>query len=263
MKLNLARLTGNIAKWSVKHTPEILHALGFAAGASAIVLTATGTVKAVRAYDEQQPATKKETFRVCGKYYIPAVGAAILATTCHCAAAKAYLKRNAMLTSCCTMAYDKISRLEEKNVEILGEKKAAQINGEVAESNLSKVDFRNIVNTGHGETLFYDEFIGQTFRSDWGYICSKINELNAGIANEIAYERGDRDTKRGRYPTIYDYEIELNLRQTNFCHHYMWCDGSLIRATVDYKTADNGEPIGIITHHTMPMVRPEYQVVYR
>jgi len=263
MKVNLAKLTRNISKWGIKHTPEILHAIGFAAGASAVVLTGVGTVKAVRAYDEQQPATKKETVRVCGKYYIPAGGAMLLSFGCHCMAMRAYIKRNAMLSSWGMMAYDKLARLEEKNVEILGERKATQINDEIAKESVTKFDPLTVVSTGHGDTLFYDQFLNVSYRSDWGFQCSVINDFNQGIAYAMAYERGERDKPPGHYPSIFDYEKAMGLPETTFCNHWGWYDGSYIRTTVTYETASNGEPIGIITHHTMPMPRPEYMHVHR
>lgn len=261
MKLNATQLLKNLTKWSTKHTPEILHALGFAAGASAIVLTATGTVKAVREIDEKQPATKKDAAKLVAKYYIPAGIAAAASVTCHTCAAREYIRRNTMLASWGTMMCDKLSRLEDKNVEVLGEKKAQKIQDEMALDQIKKTDITNVIETGHGNTLFLDELTGQLIRSDYHYIMDLVNKLNYGIANAIAAERGDR-SRDGAYPSIWEYERLMGERETSNANHYGWYDGKLIRITCTYDKAENGEPIGYLKHHTMYGVRPEFMYIH-
>lgn len=257
MKLSVSKMLKHLTKWGTKHTPEILHAAGFAAGASALVLTATGTVKAVREIDEKKPATKKDAAKLVAKYYIPAGVAALASVTCHTCAAREYIRRNTMLASWGTMMCDKLNKLEEKNVEVLGEKKAQKIQDEMALDELKRTDVSNVIETGHGNTLFVDQLTGQVIRSDYHYIMDLVNKLNYGIANAIAAERGSR-TSDGRYPSLWEYEKLMGERETDNANHYGWYDGKLIRITCTYDKADNGEPIGYLRHHTLFGVRPDY-----
>lgn len=259
MKFDLTKILKNITKWSVKHQPEILQAMGFAAGASALVLTATGTIKAVREVDEKQPATKTDTFKIAAKHYIPAAIAAGTSVAFHIGASRTYIKRNTMLASWGTMMYEKLNKLEEKNVEVLGEKKSNQVTDAVATSkDYKNIDVSNAIETGYGHQLFVDELTGQLFRSSIEHVQSVKNNLNEGIANAIATERGDRTKKAGHYPSLWEYMIQMGERDINNSNHYGWYDGSLINFHVTYETHTNGESIGIITHKSMFMIRPEY-----
>lgn len=257
MKLSVTGILKRLTKWSVKHEPEILQAMGLAAGATALVLTATGTVKAVREVDEKQPATKADTVKLVAKYYIPAAVAAGTSCAFHIAASRSYIKRNAMLASWGTMMYEKLNKLEDKNVEVLGDKKANEIKDSIASDEIKNRSITDVVETGHGHALFFDGLTGQVIRSDYNYIQTVINNLNAGIANAIAAERGDR-SKDAHYPSIWDWETLMGERETDHAHHYGWYDGSLIRVNIRYEKHESGESIGYIDHKTMWMVRPEY-----
>lgn len=259
MRFNLTNVMKTISKWSIKHQPEILQAMGFAAGASALVLTATGTIKAVREIDEKQPATKADTVKIAAKHYIPAAIAAGTSVAFHVGSARTYIKRNIMLTNCCAMAYEKLNKLEEKNVEVLGEKKANQITDAVAMSkDVKNMDISNAFDTGYGGQLFFDGLTGQLFRSNINHIKDVKNNLNEGIANAIATERGDRTKKAGHYPSLWDYLVQMGEKDIDHSNHYGWYDGSMIDFRVTYEEHVNGESIGIISHRSLFMVRPEY-----
>lgn len=257
MKMNFSRMIKNLGKWAIKHQPEIMHAMGFAAGASALVLTATGTVKATKAIEVSNAETKAEKVKVGAKYYIPAATAAVTSVVFHTIGIKTYIHRNAMLASWGTMMYDKLNKLEEKNVQVLGEKKSEKIKEELALDELRKTSITNVKETGYGSTLFVDGLTHQVFRSDYSHIMNSINELNSGIANAIAYERGDHRRDGGHYPSLWDYERALNLDETNFANHYGWYDGKLIYVHIYYEKAENGEPIGYIDHKTLYGPRPD------
>ena len=262
MKFNVGKVLKNLTKFAVKHQPEILQAMGFATGATALVLTATGTVKAVREIDEKQPATKTETAKIAAKHYIPAAGAAMVSFGFHIAASKSYIKRNTMLASYATMMYDKYNKLEEKNIEVLGDKKANEVKDHIASDEIKHAKLTDVVETGHGHALFLDGLTGQVIRSDYGYIQKVVNDLNAGIANAIAAERGDK-SKDAHYPSVWEWETLMGERETNHANHYGWYDGTLIRVNIRYEKHESGESIGYIDHKTLWSIRPEYMYIAR
>lgn len=261
MKLNFTKMLKSLTKWGVKHQPEILHALGFAAGASALVLTATGTAKAVREVDEKQPATKSETVRVAAKYYIPAGIAAGVSVGFHVAGIRSYAKINKSLAQWGMLMYDRLNKLEEKNIEVLGEKKAQKIKEDIARDEINKYEYfaSDVVETGHGNFLFRDMLTGQTIRTDPHYVHKLIDRFNEAIINQKAIEMGNsRNSIKGEayYPSLLNYEIEMGERETSNCQHYKWYD--LLRVHISYEKAQNGEPLGIIDHQTPYMVREEF-----
>lgn len=265
MKLNFTKMLKSLTKWGVKHQPEILHAMGFAAGASALVLTATGTVKAVREVDEKRPATKGETIRVAAKHYIPAAVAAAASMGFHIAGIRTYAIRNKAIMNWGMLMYDRLNKLEEKNVEVLGEKKANQIKESIARDEIKdyQCNYSDVIETGHGNFLFRDMLTGQTIRTDPHYVNSLIDKFNAAINNQKAIEMGQNPRKiagDAYYPSLYNYLTEMGERETNHAMTYKWY--SLIYAHISYEKAANGEPIGIIDIKTPYMVREDYMFTH-
>lgn len=261
MKMNFTKMFKNLSKWAVKHQPELMHAMGFAAGASALVLTATGTVKAVREIDEKElvkPLTKKEKVTTAAKYYIPAVAAAGASVAFHTIGIKTYINRNAMLASWGTMVYDKLNKLEDKNVEMLGEKKADKIKDSIASDAIKNADVTRVKETGHGNCLFIDSLNGQMIRSSAQYINDLINRFNRGIVNQMALERGEKvpHGEECRYPSLYNWELEMGEDETAFSTQMGWYHGQLIHAHIRYdKHEESGEPIGYIEFPAASMPR--------
>ena len=269
MRLNFSRMLKHLGKWMVRHQPELMHAMGFAAGASALVLTATGTAKAIREVDETEevkPMTKADKALVYAKHYIPAGLATVASVTFHVAGIKTYARRNAMLTSLSATMYDRLTKLEEKNMEVLGEKKATQIQDEIAKDGIKGIDISNAKETGHGNCLFKDEYNGQIIRSSATYINDLINTMNRGIINAMAVERGERlpAQETAHYPSLYDWELAMGEDVTTFAPQMGWYNGTLIHAHISYEKHESGEPIGIITFaaKSMPLPNPNRLYTY-
>lgn len=76
-------------------------------------------------------------------------------------------KDKAALVTAVSLAEERFRDLQNKNVEILGEKKASEIQDAVAidSARRSKYDPTQIIHTGRGDNLFYDPYIYGWFRS--------------------------------------------------------------------------------------------------
>lgn len=108
-------------------------------------------------------------------------------------------------------AYD-ISRnayndLKDKTKEVVGEKKAAFIQEEIARDKYREATEKNVevVETGKGEVIFLDELSGRKFKSHPEVVKKIINDLNFKLIdemyvslNDLYYELGLRPTKLGR-----------------------------------------------------------------
>ena len=266
MKVNFSKALKGLSKWAVRHQPELMHALGFAAGASALVLTATGTAKTVREYDERMAdeekpePTKAEVAKIAVKNYIPAAIAATSAVVFHTMGIKSYIKRNAMLTAYAMNMYDRLTKIEEKNVEILGEKKAKEIQDAVAVEDVKHMDLTGFKETGHGTCRFIDKWNGQKIMTSATYVHELINRYNEGILNQMAMERGEYIPagKTCHYPSVYNWEMDMGEEVTDFGQHMGWFDGTLIHAHISYEKHESGEPIGFIQFAaaSMPKINP-------
>lgn len=264
MRLNITQVFKDLTKWGIKHQPELFQALGFAAGASALVLTATGTVKAVKEVEEKQPVTKTQTAKVVAKYYIPAGMAAATSFFFHIMASKTYIRRNALLTSWGLSMYDRLQKIEESQIDILGEKKTKEIQDKVAEKEMAPYisNAQDIIDTGYGNQLFIDGTTGQMMRCSVEHVKETFNILNEQIALAIASERGDRVNKPGHYPSHEEYLDLLGggkLRKTNWCRYFGFYSTELIKYLIRYETYEpTGESVGYIDIKTMVAPRSEY-----
>lgn len=241
MRFNVTKSLKSLVKWGSKHSPELLHVAGFAMGATALVLTATGTVKAVRELDEKEPEKTSDKAVIVAKHLAPAGMAAAVSFAFHVMGVKKFKKMNAVLLTWGTWTADRLKKLEDKEIEILGENKAKKIQEAVdydkgTELMQNQGAFHNIINTGYGDFLFLDHLTGQVFRSEHNAIQRQVNELNARINGSEFIEENE-------------YLEALGERRVDHGDYLGWFD-DLIRIRIDYRKAPNGEPIGHIIHST-------------
>lgn len=140
-----------------------------------VTLAVKGTIKAVKLYEEKKPAGTQELIKTVWKCYIPTVGMVILTTTAILCNGKINAKKIAVLTSAYGSSMEALRKMEDKMGEMIGPKKAQAVIDEVhsqsAEENKPKSDL-DIINTGHGNELFFIEDVGQ-----WIYASTNWIEL--------------------------------------------------------------------------------------
>lgn len=147
-----------------------------------------GTIKAVKLCEEKQAQGAKEIIKTTWKLYIPMAGFFILTTVAIATNAKINAKRIATLTGLYAASQADIESLRKKMREVVGEKKATEIEMEqnkerVQELPPPKED--DIAKTGHGNMLFMDWLTGQYFRASPDYIELVEHEMNEQIDNEL------------------------------------------------------------------------------
>lgn len=91
-------------------------------------------------------------------------------------------KRIAALSAAYNLANEQLEDLTDKTEEILGVKKAQEIkdaaNVEKMNRDYEKTKNSEIIETGNGNTLFYDKYCGRFFRSSWEAVKSSVNQIN-------------------------------------------------------------------------------------
>lgn len=167
--------------------------------------------------------TKKETFKLTWKCYIPTIIIGGITIALVGSSNSINLKRNAALASVYTMTERALKTYQDKVVETLGENKAARIKEEIYSDTIKAHEVKNheIVYTGKGNTLCYEVTSGRYFRSDIESIRKVQNELNEALLidsfvtlNELYDRLGLEETKLG-----YDlgWDVEDGLMSIDFC----------------------------------------------
>lgn len=113
-------------------------------------------------------------------------------------------KKLAAISAAYTATEKAYDEYKDKAEEFLGEKKSQElrdeVNKEVMEKAYATTNNGDIIETGYGNTLFYDKYCGRFFRSSWESIRKAINDINRRandscndeeiLYNEVASEYG-------------------------------------------------------------------------
>lgn len=113
-------------------------------------------------------------------------------------------KRIATLAAAYSVSERSVKELNDKMVDMLGEKKVRSIKEEIAKDHVrkgQKPDTNQIILTGDGDVLCKDVYSGRYFRSNAQKIGQAINEINAECASSM-YVSLNELYERLNLPTI-------------------------------------------------------------
>lgn len=189
MKTNVSKIARGALKTLKKNSPTILFVLGITGSISATVMAVKATPDAVEkikadsreAHDGDPNAyTKKEAVKSAWKFYIPAAATGAISIVCLASAHSINLKRNAALTTACTISQAALNDYTRKAKEIVGEKKDQEIRQAVMEEHSAKrpINKSEVIITEKGKSLCYDDISGRYFMSDIDTLKRAENELN-------------------------------------------------------------------------------------
>lgn len=185
---------------AVKYSPELLTGVGAIGFISGTVMAVKATPKAMQAITvaEYQKSgepnvavalTKKETFKVAWKYYIPAVLTEVTALACIVYGSKINHSRQTALAAAYALSEAAAKKYKDKVTEVLGEKKEKKdISDPIVQDALDNhpASTAKVVRTKHGDTLCYDVWSDRYFTSDKNYLEHAINMFNNQL-NEDRY----------------------------------------------------------------------------
>lgn len=137
-------------------------------------------------YKEEKKKITVETIKKMAPIVIPPALAATGTIISVIGGYKVASKQIAVLSSLYSMGEKAFSDYQEKTKELIGPKKAQEIKDEVSadkvRENPPKSD--KIINTGNGETLFYDPKSGRYFYSSPEAVKSATNRINLRMMEE-------------------------------------------------------------------------------
>lgn len=180
-----------VAETVVKHSPTICIGIGVGCLVGAIVKTIVEAPKAkdeIIELDDNPELTHKDYIKrkliVIGKHYwlitVMSVGGIILIFCGH----KISLGRTAAALAMYQMSKDDLKKLEDKIIDMDGEKHLEKAKDEIARDRIRAASDNDILLTGKGDILFMDSITGQKFRSNFDAIDRAVNALNAEMHND-------------------------------------------------------------------------------
>lgn len=234
----LTNAARNIMRTMNKNSPTILTGLSVAGVITTAVLAVRATPKAMQLLDDLAYAhymsdradrnggtveqyleehqaqgtlhmpvlSLKEIVLETYKEYIPAMVMGSVTVACMIGANSINLRRNAVLASLYSIADTSLKEYQSKVVEQIGAKKEEKIRENLAQEKLNKNPMRkgDVIITGKGDMLCYEEFSGRYFKSDIETIRRVQNDFNAKLLidnelqlNELYFEMGLAPNKFG------------------------------------------------------------------
>lgn len=202
--LNVTKFIKNAQFVLSKHSPEILTGLGIAGMVTTTVLAVKATPKALRLIEQEEEyreydrdhgipdmiAPEKvsaiDAIKLCWKCYIPAAVTGTVSIACLIGASSVNVRRNTALATAYKLSETALTEYREKVVETIGEKKEKTLKEAIAKDKVEKdpVTQKNIIVTGKGDTLCYDELFGRYFKSDIDKLKKIENDLSFRMRNE-------------------------------------------------------------------------------
>ena len=247
-KFDLAKIAKSVRTTMVKHSPEILTGLGIAGMLTTTVLAVKATPKAVALIQEAEDQadhelTNIDKVKACWKCYIPAMVTATVSTACLVGASSVNYKRNTALATAYAISETALTEYKDKVVETIGEKKNNDIRHAIAQDKIEQdpVSRKEVIVTGRGETLCYDELSKRYFMSDIEALKRAANELNRRM-------RSENDI------SLNEFYIEIGLDDIPLGEDVGWnIDRGYVDLHLTSHIADDGRPAIVVGHYTPPV----------
>lgn len=247
--MNLKQAAANAKLFLSNNSPLILTCMGIVGTVSTAVMASQATIKAQDIlYDNgAEDLPWQDKARLTWKCYIPTglmgvttigaiVGSHICSENQKAALQSAYLLSQTTLQEYQKKVVERIGRNKERELYDETMKEVAVRQGQPTTLYSDGGMAGEVIDTGHGNTLFYDVPGQIYFKSDINYIRSKVNDLNAEVRSEMYFDWNEIYYRWGlpmrKYGTemIFDVDRPLELKLAP-----EMMENGQVRILVDYE----------------------------
>ena len=208
----------------IKYAPQIATGVGLGLALVAGVRAVQKTPEAVKLIERKKEEKKDEltvteTVKTVWRCYLPSVIIFIVACVLIIGGQRISTRRAVAAATACSLYETQLKQYQEAAKEVLGDKKEAEIRTQMARNEVTSrppLSTDDIVSTGRGNALFYDELSKRYFWSDPAYVDKILQNLNFQLLDEM-------------YVSLNDYWDALGLPTTNPGNLICWCvnDGKI------------------------------------
>jgi hypothetical protein len=208
----------------IKYAPQIATGVGLGLALVAGVRAVQKTPEAVKLIERKKEEKKDEltvteTVKTVWKCYLPSVIIFIVACVLIIGGQRISTRRAVAAATACSLYETQLKQYQEAAKEVLGDKKEAEIRTQMARNEVTSrppLSTDDIVSTGRGNALFFDELSKRYFWSDPAYVDKIFQNLNFQLLDEM-------------YVSLNDYWDALGLPTTNPGNLICWCvnDGKI------------------------------------
>lgn len=248
MKLQLLKHVKVATKFLERQSPVILTALAIGGVVVTTVMTVRATKDAIKDLEKEvdeyncwQNFDKKQIISITWPRYIPVVISGTLTISCIFGAQYINAKRAAALATLYSVTENKLLTYQEKTKELLGERKADQIQNAVSEEEIKKnpLGRNEVIVTGRGNSLIYDAYSGRYFESDIEKIRQAANNLNQDLFSTM-------------WISLNDFYQDLGLSPIKVGDDLGWNPDHMIDVIFDSQIAEDGRPCLVLDYQVGP-----------
>lgn len=249
--ISLAGKAKVLEKLAIDNSPVLLTAIGVVGTVGTAILTHRSTSRATlelieldaeRRHDKLPAMSRKETFSVTWKIYIPPVVSGTVTVGAIVMANHIGTKRAAALAAAYTISERAYSEYREKVIERIGDKKESEIRNEIVKDRVRQMppSEGNVLLLGSGDHLFIEMYTGRYFRSDRNSVNKAVNEINYKINTH-------------GYASISDFYDLVGLPHTSVSDEMGWTSDKLMDINFDPVLSEDGQPCVGISFTTGPV----------
>ena len=246
--MNLKQVAANTRIFLSNNSPLILTCMGVVGTVSTAIMASQATIKAQDIlYDNgAEDLPWQDQIRITWKCYIPTVLMGTTTIGCIVGSHLCSQKQQEAMQSAYLLSQATLQEYQRRVVERIGRNKEREVYDEavaaVAERQAPSQLYSDggmageVIDTGKGNTLFYDVPGQQYFKSDINFLKAQVNDLNFEVRsemyfdwNEIYYRWGLPMRKYGS-EMIFDVDHPLELRLVP-----EMMDNGQVRIMLDYE----------------------------
>lgn len=209
-------------QYVIEHSPQILTGIGLSAMIAGGIIAVKNTPAACEALEQRRidegvdKLPLVDVIKFGFKYYVVPATMTVVGATCIIGGLKVSNDRKDAFAALAASQAVHIKDIRDVTREKVGEKKAQEIDTEVAKREIERngvPPISQIEETGHGTQIVYWPMLGRWFMCDIGWIRRIQNEINKEIADGDVNENDPYDTKTLSGVCLNRFIAGLNLKK--------------------------------------------------
>ena len=212
--MDFAKIFKDVKVEIIKKSPALLVGLGLSGMILTTVMAVKATPKALDILvdvkekhkdDDDKKALAKDIVCKVVPVYVPAAIVGIVSSGCIIGASAINFRRNAALATAYTLSENALREYQSKVIDTIGPRKEKAIHDDISKDHVDQHPVSNtqVIVTGKGNTLFYDELTDRYFYFDLSKVATIELELNKRLMSydyigldEVYYEFGLKCPRR-------------------------------------------------------------------
>ena len=247
----LSSYAKQVEKFAADNSPAILTGIAVVGTVATAWLTGKATFKAATLIEEDRlertmmnkpGPERKDEFKLVWKEYIPPVSTVVLTIGCIICANRIDSRRAAAMVAAYSIKDKAFQEYKEKVTEKLGLNKEQAVRDEVAQDavNQNPPRDREVIITGSGEVLFYDQPSKRYFKNNVESIRSIQNDVNLEVVHN-------------GWSTLGDLYARLGIGGTPFSEELGWTTDDILDIKFSTTLTGENQPCIVIDYNIVPI----------